>query len=363
MRYILLLLGLLPAFAYALDAPVVGITATTDGDSVYVTLAWDPVPGANRYHVFRQEQFHGTSTLVSDIATSPFHTSVPTGWNWQQQSDVLSSFSVKAAKQFSYPGIMINVPSGTFVMGQANASGGDVEHVVSISREFFLSRTEISNSQYQEAANWAIANNYASIVDNNLYSHGQYLGQMPGNNDHPKVLVTWYGAACYCDWLSLMEGLAPYYNGVWNPSLDHNPYFYYGYRLPTDAEWEYAARYGDGRTYPWGETSPVACQHANFNQCAGGTSPVGSYPDGNTTLGFQDMAGNVWEWCNDWYVDYDNNELIDPFGPSNGTYRVGRGSTWYDGPEYLKCATRANGLPTGLNEFLGFRICKSNAEF
>jgi hypothetical protein len=99
MNKFLLLLGLLPALTFALDAPVVGITATTDGDSVYVTLAWDPVPGAARYQVFRQDQFLGTSTLVADNAASPFLTSVPTGWNWQAQPDVLKFFEVIASDE------------------------------------------------------------------------------------------------------------------------------------------------------------------------------------------------------------------------------------------------------------------------
>ncbi|MCK4414550.1 MAG: SUMF1/EgtB/PvdO family nonheme iron enzyme [Candidatus Eisenbacteria sp.] len=121
--------------------------------------------------------------------------------------------------------------------------------------------------------------------------------------DHPVKVVNWFGAARYCDWLSLQAGLPRAYehSGDWSCN-GGDTYGAEGYRLPTDAEWEYAAQYEGERIYPWGDEAPN-CSRVNFDDtCVGWTSPVRSYPDAPEALALSDMAGNVWDWCDDWHV-------------------------------------------------------------
>jgi formylglycine-generating enzyme required for sulfatase activity len=369
MKAAILLLGLIPCLVDALDAPVVDITATMAnsngqilGDSVYVSLNWSPVPGAFRYRVSYSPQWQNAPTVIGETPSATFETAVPTGWGWQGAPDVLGFFSVTSL-DVEIPE-MVTIPAGSFLMGQAGVA--TPEHSVTLTNDFLLGRTEVTNAQFLEALNWAKAQGLVSVVGDYVQQYGVNLRPInasgfdyveirynagtqqfylqagtydagswgpgeayPGGNydpaNHPVNFVTWYGAACYCDWLSLMNGLPPYYNGNWGqvPS-PNNPYAVTGYRLPTEAEWEFAAQYDDERTYPWGPTSPN-CTLANFYIgyfCVGWTSPVGAHPAGASALGLQDMAGNLGEWCNDWYASYSAGAVSDPPGPNSGSGRV-----------------------------------------
>jgi len=241
---------------------------------------------------------------------------------------------------------LLMVPSGTFTMGYPDLACAD-EHEVTLTRAFWLGENEVTNQQYVDAVQWAYDRGYVtvtrgSVIDNLDGSTRELMDLRAGNDisfsegefsclapENPAYCVTWYGAARYCDWLSLMSSFTRAYehSDDWSCN-NHDPYGAQGFRLPTDAEWEYAARYNDGRRYPWGDEVPT-CDLANYmRDCAGATTPVGSYPAGHSALGFADMAGNVWEWCNDWVVcDLGTAAVVDPTGPEAGGWRVRRGGS------------------------------------
>jgi len=156
-----------------------------------------------------------------------------------------------------------------------------------------------------------------------------------GFEDHPVLEVSWYGARAFSGWV--------------------------GGRLPTEAEWEYAARAGgQNLKYPNGDT--LTHDDANFSGTGGRdqwteTSPVGSFAP--NPLGLYDMAGNVWEWCADWfdaeYYGTFNSTARNPKGPDSGTQRVLRGGSWNVNPYYLRCANRSWNVPTSRLNYDGFR--------
>ncbi|MCK4414382.1 MAG: SUMF1/EgtB/PvdO family nonheme iron enzyme [Candidatus Eisenbacteria sp.] len=283
------------------------------------------------------------------------------------------------------PSGMVTVPAGVFIMGDGVVPCGVDEHEVTLTRDFYLGQHEVTNQEYITMVQWAYERGHvtatAGSVQDDLdgsteellnldsgfceivFDGGVFSLRNAGygiNPDHPVKEVTWFGAVRFCDWLSLQAGLSRAYEhtGDWSCN-GGDPYGAEGYRLPTDAEWEYAAQYDDERIYPWGNEVPD-CSRANYGGCVGWwTSPVGSYPDAPEALGLSDMAGNVWEWCNDWHVcSLGTNPVIDPTGPASGNYRVLRGGSWNDGGAYLRCAGRVSG-PNGSHVSVGFRASRA----
>ena len=161
-----------------------------------------------------------------------------------------------------------------------------------------------------------------------------------GKEDHPVTQVSWHDAVAYCQWLSEKTGQT--------------------WRLPTEAEWEKAARGTDGRIYPWGNGEPdkTLC---NYNMNVKDTTPVDQYPAGASPYGALDMAGNVWEWCVDWYdADYyPHSPRRNPTGPETGKYRVLRGGSWDNYAGFVRSAYRNYSSPDDRNDSWGFRPARS----
>jgi formylglycine-generating enzyme required for sulfatase activity len=278
----------------------------------------------------------------------------------------------------------VRVPAGSFVMGDQLAACGLNLYPVTLTRDFYLGQTEVTNEQYREMAQWAYDHGYVtvayfSVVDARgstqellaLYSDGCEISFKSGvfglrdaghgvNPHHPVKAVTWYGAAAYCDWLSLKEGFTPAYDHTNWRCNGGDPYRAWGYRLPTDAEWEFAAQYDDERRYPWGNANPSSYL-ANYADHVSWTTTVGSYAaekrfDGD---GLYDMAGNVLEWCNDWFECFAFASATDPVGPPTGTYRLLRGGSWLDADSALRCAMRLGVEPRLSNNNEGFRVART----
>jgi formylglycine-generating enzyme required for sulfatase activity len=281
------------------------------------------------------------------------------------------------------PGEMVLVPAGMFEMGDGVASCG-TQHQVTLTNSFHLGKYEVTNREYRDALQWAYDQDPKMVtvsgdsVNDNLDGSTTRLVDLAssycqisfdggaftvdsGKENYPMVEVSWCGAAAYCDWLSMSEGRTRAYNHSTWECNGGDPYSASGYRLPTDAEWEYATQYGGERTYPWGDESPD-CSRANFYNdyfCVGGTSPVGNYPAAPASLGLYDMAGNVLEWCNDWLTcDLGTSSQSNPTGPSAGSYRVLRGGSWANDNDFLRCASRYSLGPSSAGDF-GFRCARS----
>ena len=160
----------------------------------------------------------------------------------------------------------------------------------------------------------------------------------------PAAGVTWQEASEFCEYLSAMDA-----GGVAK------------YRLPTEAEWEYAARGASGRQYPWGN-DPPAHEKANLAGAAdgfAGLAPVGSFPKGNTPLGVSDMTGNAAEWCGDWYGGYKSAPQKNPSGPQSGKYRAMRGSAFaYEARTWSRASARGVAPPGKAADTMGFRVVR-----
>jgi len=240
---------------------------------------------------------------------------------------------------------MVTVPAGEFLMGSRADdpdafSNEDPQHTVYLD-DFWMDRSEVTNAMYAMflKASGKPSDEIDRWVDNDskhfhiIQVEGAWRAE-EGLEDHPVVMVNWQGAQSYCQWA--------------------------GRRLPTEAEWEKAARGTDGRSYPWGER--IDCQRANYGNCTGErcTQPVGSYPDGASPYGVLDMGGNVWEWVADWYDSeyYDQSPSKNPSGPESGIYRVLKGGSCYYYKWSLRTAIRYWNYADLMHSYLGFRCAK-----
>lgn len=176
-----------------------------------------------------------------------------------------------------------------------------------------------------------------------------------GRGNRPVINVKWYDAVEYCNWLSQQQGLTPVYtiNGDdVTPNWNTN-----GYRLPTEAEWEYAAREGGKKVRFGNGQNTLLRTEANFN--ASQTVPVNSFKP--NALGLYNMSGNVWEWCWDWFDSeyYKVSPAVNPKGPASGPARLLRGGSWHSSAVHCRVAFRNYGTPTCRDTYYGFRVVRS----
>jgi formylglycine-generating enzyme required for sulfatase activity len=319
---------------------------------------------------------------------------------------------------------MVFIQGRTFAMGDWFSEGGSDErpvHPVTVD-SFWMGRYEITNGQYCDYLNFVISQGLITVTSGVVYQVGSgtsypycdtstsssfsqiaYSGGVftvrtksgrDMSND-PVVMVTWYGAAGYCNWRSEQEGRELGYDlSTWNCDFSKK-----GYRLATEAEWEYAARGGlVGRRFPWGDEiyhtqanydsqasysydkGPTRGYHPLWNDGVPPyTAPVGFFDgtmkykteyqwpgsatsyqttSGANNYGLYDMAGNVWEWSNDWYSStyYSSSPTNNPTGPTTATSRVFRGGAWSLNANYCRVADRNSGNPTTRGHDVGFRL-------
>lgn len=216
---------------------------------------------------------------------------------------------------------MAQIPAGTFTMGsESGANDERPAHDVYLDA-FWIDRYEVTTAEW------------------NTYAQAAGLRIRSGAADHPIISVSWFDATDYCQWA--------------------------GKRLPSEAEWEKAARQTDARTYPWGEDIDRTRANYGTDKCCDVdgsdgylfTAPVGQYPEGESPYGIHDMAGNVWEWVADWYHSeyYTLQAERNPAGPTDGTLRVVRGGSWSNSPELLRASYRRACSPVSADGNLGFR--------
>jgi formylglycine-generating enzyme required for sulfatase activity len=251
------------------------------------------------------------------------------------------------------PDAMVRIPAGRFAMGSPDGAGDDDEHpqhLVTVSA-FCLDRTEVTVRAYEAC----VAAKRCTPPHREISPYCNRPDR-PELANHPVNCVDWNQAVAYCRSL--------------------------GRRLPSEAEWEFAARGSDKRTYPWGDQPPDARRlNACGRECVAfgrrvlgrdwpalydgddgwvTTSPVGSFPAGASVFGALDMAGNVWEWTADWYGPYTTSAAADPHGAATGAARVTRGNGWHAHRAVdLRAAVRSPGDPSVPNNSTGLRCAVS----
>ena len=220
---------------------------------------------------------------------------------------------------------LLYVPAGKFMMGNDNGDDNEKPAHVVLLAAFWIDQTEITNGMYALCVKDGacdVPGSKESLTRPIYYGEAKY-------NNYPVIFVDWNRAKTYCQWA--------------------------GRRLPTEAEWEKAARGTESFVYPWGNAMPDKYL-SNYNNFIGDTTEVGIYPNGARPYGALDMAGNVWEWVNDWFAPdyYQNSPVSNPPGPSAGRTHVLRGGSW-NLTDALIRATYRGTHPSEPNLGIGFR--------
>ncbi len=293
---------------------------------------------------------------------------------------------------------MIFIPGGTFEMGSdKKESETKPVHTVELS-SFYMGKYEVTNKEYCDFLNYAgnetegktynghsvndwiklnfgpplYTNESSGIIESDK---PETFTVKPGHEKRPVSYVTWYGAIAYCNWLSECEGLEKCYNEkniTGTERLKNFDITKNGYRLPTDAEWEYACRAGSITDYYWGENYNYDTKSAlnidNYCWCRHPVPGDDSYKKVNkqdvgllnpNNFGLFDMSGNVKEWCNDWYGKYSADYIKNPLGPNTGKQIVMRGGSYDCGAFSSQSHVRIWMDPSYPGNDIGFRLVKS----
>jgi len=270
--------------------------------------------------------------------------------------------AVPPARPVLYPEL-VPIPGGEFVMGAKDGEPDEAPpHKVRIS-PFDIGKFEVTNEEYEKFDP----------------AHRKLRDGFSWRDREPVIYVSWVNAAQYCNWLSQQAGLAPVYEErvdektkqrAWEADLAAD-----GFRLPTEAQWEYVASgRGEGRKYPWGKEPPDAAR-GNItgdrelqpaadlrSEEAAGTMVVGSYPAGASRDGVMDLAGNVCEWCTDWFNPYTADAAADPCGRAPSNYRSLRGGSWGYYGMGQRCSDREYNNPGyGGYIYIGLRVALPEA--
>jgi formylglycine-generating enzyme required for sulfatase activity len=231
---------------------------------------------------------------------------------------------------------MVLIPKGKFIMGSPKDQGDEDEtpqHEVYLDA-YHIDIHEVTNRAYKKFVD--ATGHQVPFVDAEWAAPYNWInGTYPeGKSDYPVVLVSWEDAKAYAE--------------------------YVGERLPTEGEWEKAARGGlTNKSHPWGEGIDETVANYHFSDSPRDYRPVMSYPPNG--FGLYDMAGNVWEWCSDWYDfnAYLKSPSPNPHGPEKGEYRVYRGGSWINPAKFLRCGERGKNIPQNQSYVIGFRCVKS----
>ncbi|MFC1716015.1 formylglycine-generating enzyme family protein [Candidatus Poribacteria bacterium] len=281
-------------------------------------------------------------------------------WKNVKVSKPISSMATEKASQqivpaqagnASPPGMAL-IPADEFLMGSKMGEGNsdeDPQHKVHLDA-YYIDIHEVTNAQYYQfwSADGGEKSKHTPASYGGAYKIGDWPEVAKTKPNYPVVGITWYDASAYAEWV--------------------------GKRLPTEAEWEKAAREATVRTWPWGDDFnleiPVTegeSQRTHSNRRDGDdgydntTAPVASYPTGASPYGVHDMAGNVWEWVVDWYDEdyYGSSPTENPKGPDAGKLKVARGGSWNNREHDQRCANRYYSYPDSWGNTLGFRCAKS----
>jgi len=341
-------------------AQVVTITCETDNAGIYYTLDGS-TPTQESATVYWTPFIISEDTTVKVRA---FRTDF-------EPSDIVTA--VYNIENNTQPGGMVLVPAGTFTMGDTSEGIYDEElptHQVTLDA-FYISKYEQTYTKFVEFLNSYDITSWGSyqgkqLIDLNgaysafRYSNGTFYydsNDAAPDIECPVMEVNWYGAVVFSNWLSEEEGLTPCYDtSDWSCDMTAN-----GYRLPTEAEWEYAARGASNQPdflYS-GSNFPGDVAWQSQNNDVYGTKVVGTR-DPNS-LGIYDMSGNVFEWCNDFYGEYSAEAQTNPTGPDSSMTRVVRGGSWNTHFSQCRVSYRGNETPVLTEGNVGFRLVR-NAE-
>jgi len=353
---------------------VTNVDFTTEGKYIHVTYSITGVKKGQKFDItlWYTENGSASKQVYNNYLTGDFGTITASAdgnitgkkitWNVLASREKLIArlkFEVRVVvtDPNNTPANMVLIKAGTFTMGSPTNEvdrivDRETQHQVTLTYNFYMGKYEVTQAEYQSL-----------------------MGKNPSKfntcSNCPVELVTWWDAIKYCNALSKKEGLSVAYNESTGELLDASGRVttditkVKGYRLPTDAEWEYSCRAGTNTPFNTGNNLTTSQANYDGNYPYNGntkgeyrqkTTSVGSFSP--NTWGLYDMHGNVWEWCNDWYVA-SLSTSTNPIGASSGTYRVYRGGSWRSDARYCRSAYRNGNTPTLSDYGLGLRVCKT----